>query len=99
MWEAPAIRLADQILLRAIQEKLPAIRLQESGNVIVSYEIDEQWQQDKILPAYVWLTLRTDLLNRARSKVTCQGREYRFHAELNVDVGSETLVLRLDKAQ
>ena len=98
MWEAPAIGLVNDILLRAIQEKLPAIRLQNRGNVVVSYEIDEQRQQDKILPSWTWLTMRTDLLKRAREKVTCGGREYRFRSELNVDVSGETLVLRFDGA-
>ena len=97
MWEAPATRLANQILLRAIQEKLPAIRLQERGNVVVSVETDGQWRGGKSLPGWTWLTLRTELLRRAREKVTCQGREYRFQAELSVDVGGETLVLRFDE--
>ncbi len=97
VYETSSADLVNSVLARAIQEKLPAIRLQECGNVIVSYEIDEQWRQDKILPGSTWLALRTDLLNRARGKVTCQGREYRFHAELNVDVSGEILVLRFDE--
>ncbi len=97
IWEAPAIRLVNDILLHAIQGKLPAIRLQDRGNVVVSYEMDGQWQQHKILPSWTWLTLRTDLLKRAREKVTCGGREYRLHSELNVDVEGETLVLRFDE--
>lgn len=90
--------MADQILLRAIQEKISAIQLRENGNVIVSYETDGQRRQDKILPGWTWLALRTDLLNRAREKVTYQGREYRFHAELNADMSGEILVLRFSDA-
>ena len=93
--EAPAVHLANQILVRAIVEKTSEIRLRESGNVIVRYKSGEAWLQAAVLPAHVWLALRTALLDRARGTVSCQGRKYWLSAELDSDVSGETLELRI----
>lgn len=82
-WEAPVARISNQILLRAIKEPGTTIWLRENGNVVVSYQVGENWRQGAVLPAYVWLALRNDLLNRARGSVTCQGKKYFVRAKLN----------------
>ena len=92
-----AVRLAETVLTGRWSEGADAIRLQEHGNVEVSYRVDEQWQQGAVLPAWMWLALRERLLTMAQEIITVGGRKQKMRAELSVDVSGETLVLRFEK--
>ena len=98
-WEPPVQRMAGLLLLRAIRQNRASMRLRETGNVIVSHQIGEQWRQDAVFPGWVWLALRTRLLKMARETFTCQGKRFSMRAQLSSDVNGETLLLQFEDAR
>ena len=91
--EAPAMRLANEILWRALDERAARVRLEEHGNVAVSFEIGGEWRAEHNLPAYVWPALREYLLQLAREGFTTQGQTRRLDAHLIVTARGEMLEL------
>ena len=96
--KSSAAQLADNILIGRLMEGADAIRLQEHGNVVVSYQVGQKWHRGAVLPAWMWLALRERLLEMARQTTLTAGHAQAITAELSVDVSGETLLLRFDEA-
>ena len=97
--EMPVDVLVTQILARAREVGATQIRLHERGNIAVSFEGESRAAMT--LPLYVWPALRGRLSELARAGVCefdSKGEKRRLSAELSVDVGGETLVLRFEQA-
>lgn len=63
--ETPIQRITNTILLYAVRDGASQIRLRAGIDVHVSYLIDDEWQEQMELPAYVWKDLRAHLIEQS----------------------------------
>ena len=90
--DSPIVKLAADILGRVLENGESQIRLQEHGNVFVSF-FKGEWREQMSLPASVWPALRERLLQIAREGFISNGKKRRISAQLHTGARGETLDL------